>query len=44
MLKGSSDFFGLNHYSTDFVSQGEQPASIAATLQIPCVLLSVTLV
>ena len=27
MLKGSSDFFGLNHYSTDFVSQGEQPAS-----------------
>ncbi|OLQ05077.1 Beta-glucosidase 4 [Symbiodinium microadriaticum] len=23
MLKGSSDFFGLNHYSTDFVSQGE---------------------
>ena len=23
MVKGSSDFFGLNHYSTDFVSQGE---------------------
>lgn len=23
MLKGSSDFFGLNHYSTDFVSEGE---------------------